>query len=179
MMLTQRISVLAHDFTKQCHVAPVRVEEKAARQRRTMTNNYTGMNIEYFVRNMHKHDAVGIHVFVVCTASAPCVYIQPQVYITCVLIAFKINPPVVGSYVFFSYSLVSENLTLGCTYSCFWRHGVIFISGIVFHFLPPLSVPPLSLPLPPLPLRSPSFPYCSCRSRKKAPGLLWLRGCDW
>ena len=73
MMLTQRISVLAHDFTKQCHVAPVRVEEKAARQRRTMTNNYTGMNIEYFVCNMDKHDAVGI--FVVCTASAQCVYI--------------------------------------------------------------------------------------------------------
>ena len=91
MMLTQRISVLAHDFAKQCHVAPVRVEEKAARQRRTMTDNYTGMNIHvvYFVCNMHIHDAVGT--LVVCTASALCVYIQPQVYITCVLIAFTIN----------------------------------------------------------------------------------------
>lgn len=82
--------MLAHDFAKQCHVAPVRVEEKAARQRRIMTDNYTGMNIVYFVCNMHTHDAVGT--FVVCTASALCVHIQPQVYITCVLIAFKINP---------------------------------------------------------------------------------------
>jgi len=44
MMLAQRISVLAHDFAKQCHVAPDRVEEEAARQRRTMTDNYTGTN---------------------------------------------------------------------------------------------------------------------------------------
>lgn len=44
MMLTQRISVLAHDLAKQCHVAPVRVEEKVARQRKAMTDNCSGMH---------------------------------------------------------------------------------------------------------------------------------------
>ena len=30
MMLTQRISVLAHDLAKQCHVAPIRVDSKVS-----------------------------------------------------------------------------------------------------------------------------------------------------
>ena len=42
MMLTQRISMLASDLAKQCHVSPVRVGEKTARERLVMNDRRRG-----------------------------------------------------------------------------------------------------------------------------------------
>ena len=42
MMLTQRISTLASDLAKQCHVSSIRVGEKTARERLIMNDKCRG-----------------------------------------------------------------------------------------------------------------------------------------
>ena len=94
----------------------------------------------------------------VCTVSAPCVYIQPQVYITRVLIAFKINPPFVGSYVLLHIGFWEFDVRL-CIFMFLMPWSNFYFRDCVSLSPSPLRPSPLLCPssLPPSPPSPPSL----------------------